>query len=161
MILGLLLLAPVCAAQTASYSYFGTGCSVNLTWASPSQLTALGTPKLGSVITLQYSSGYPRNPRMNRVVTLLTGVSNSQALGRPLPLYVVGHPGSPCLLLCSPDIVQPLGGQNVTIGMGIPNNPSLLGLTLYQQFYALYRDNFGSWEQWYQFSNGGMMVIGT
>ncbi|MCI0587957.1 MAG: hypothetical protein L0323_14085 [Planctomycetes bacterium] len=145
-------------AQSASYAYFGTGCSPTV------PMTVTGVPTLGGSFSLEtygtYSSGFFGWSNS----TLLLGFSNQTWAGGALP-FAFPTP-SPCgSLLVSPDILvgAPAGNGLVSVAFAVPNDASLLGVTFYQQVARLFvscgKMGCGSPNVW--FSVGGEGVIGT
>lgn len=101
---------------------FGPACA--------SALSVTGTPILGGTYTVQLLM-----PAPNTAAAFWTGVSDRSFGGIPLPLDLgpFGAPG--CSLLASMDAVvgvaTPSGVASVPITL--PNDPSLVGVTLFQQ----------------------------
>ena len=151
----LLVLATSIPAQSASYTYYGTGCST----ASPFSVD--GLPKLGRTVTVK-CYGSSRNFFATTVRSLLTGFSDKQIGPIKLPLYGLGCGA----LLASNEIVLPIpySARNtlVSIPVPIPNDKRLVGLSFYQQVveFARYCSKMrcGGWS--ISFTRAGHGVIG-
>ena len=131
-------LAGLAQGQQASYTYFGSGC--NPTQNFP-HLTATSLPTLGGTLTLNVTSGWTGVPESTGTSYLLIGVSNTQWSGLSLPIHlnVPGWGPSCGLLLTSVELFLPIprlfsfNPQIVPMSLPIPQTPSLLGVSLYQQ----------------------------
>jgi hypothetical protein len=138
--------------QAASYQEFGTGCGGS---AGVPRLQALTRPWLGDRFTLRAD----RLPPGNSALVWL-GASRSQwgTVPLPLDLTAAGMPG--CFLHVRPYLVLPLFnlGGTADAGVGVPNDPVLLGQQFYAQALAVDRpvNAFGATT-----SNGGEARIGA
>jgi len=100
------------------------------------QLTARGTPKLGSTYTLHLSAAAPLQPAL-----FITGISDTSYGGIPLPLKLSPFGAGPnCLLEMSIDIgiastVNVLGG--VDTAFTIPNIPAFVDYPIFHSFLIL------------------------
>jgi hypothetical protein len=142
-----LLCSSTLEAQSASYTFFGTGCG-NPT-ASP--FLAAGLPQLGGRVDVTTFGSWFGITRF-----VLTGFSNTSWGGVPLPLPVPGACGS---LLVSGELVSLVpfcsnGHLHRSVSLPIPNDASLLGLVFYQQGVGIVG---GAME----FTRGGRGQIGT
>ncbi len=117
-------------AFPASYVTYANGCPSTL---GTSQLLPATMPRIGTnlfviVDKLPFSLG-----------AMLTGFSDTNAGGVPLPLDVtfLGLPG--CSLQTSAEVFQGLtgGGTTASYLLSIPNQQSLLGAQLYQQVFVI------------------------
>jgi len=110
----------------AAYGFFGAGCPGSLGVAT---LTNDVAPSLGATMTVTID-GLPLG-----VAIMMTGFSNTTSILGPLPVDTgaFGAPG--CLLRVSPDANAFAAGvaPNATWTLGVPNDPSLSGLLMYQQ----------------------------
>ncbi len=156
-ILAVILLTPMLSAQTASYSYFGTGYS-----ATPPFLVT-GTPTLGGTITVQTHGTYSGLFEIGQSV-LIIGISDEiwGPLSLPFNLTGVGGP-----LLVSVDLLIPVPtalypATLVSIPVAIPNDPILLGLHFYQQVVQVHQTcfKFGCSPATVSLTRGGHGVIG-
>lgn len=166
-----LLFPAALAAQTASYTFFGT----------PSQSCPLGvqgTPKLGTTYHLIVRPGWTFG---NVIATtfLYTGVSNTKFAGYtlPLPLESLSHcrrwDRNVCVdtvtfygsLLTSSDWlgVVPFSPQKeILVPCTVPNDAALLGVSYYQQAFTYDSGVNGFFfVRSFHFSRGGHGVIGT
>ena len=161
--LSLTLTAPL-PAQAASYTNFGQGCGFGTILFSA---RATSDPKLGTTCYV-----YAESPSWFRyftfsLVILVSGSSNSAWIGGQLPFQVPRLPpfiyGQPaCSLLVSPDhLVLPSGGRDAVVPFDIPNDPRLIGFTLYQQwmYWVTEYPPTGAID-YFLVSNGGAMRIG-
>lgn len=66
---------------------------------------------------------------------LLSGFSNTASAFGALPLGLGGFGMPGCSGRVSPEVVQALGGASnvATFALAVPNQPSLIGVTIYQQ----------------------------
>lgn len=135
-----LLAAASLSAQTASFTVFGTGCASQ----TPS-MTATGLPRLGQTFTVisrpQAGCSFGGGGSTCRWLYLMTGLSNSQIGGQPLPMLLPttltgGEVG--CVLYTSADAIVP-GTDNpfaleTLVTFTVPSDPRLLGVRLYHQW---------------------------
>jgi hypothetical protein len=138
-------------ARLAKYTSFGAGCASTTT---PTALSATTPPKINTTFTLRVSNLGPFSPGI-----LLFGFSNSTWGGVPLPLDLNFLGMSGCNLLVSWDLQVgffPSGGK-WDLPLPLPNDPTLAGLTFYNQAWVLdpQANAFGVGT-----SNGGKGVIG-
>lgn len=115
---------------TATFTYFGTGC-VGSSGAVPLH-TAIGTPRLGTTLTLEVSQALP-----NAAATLFVGWSNTSWNGVTLPLSLTGQGAFGCSILVSADFTFPATADasgKASILMPVPNYLSLAGVHFYTQF---------------------------
>lgn len=149
-LLAVLLLPSFVAAQTASYSLFGTGCST--------QLTANGLPQIGKSFSVVYNGPSFCNQAVCAQPVLLTGLSNTQWGSVMLPIvppFAIGG----CGLLVSVEFMAPIAPGKKQLDIAIPNDPRLIGLQFYQQWTTLVTSTSSPFTAY--FSNGGIMTIGT
>jgi hypothetical protein len=133
-------LGPV-AAQTASYTYFGPAGRLGCSPVGPVlQHQVVGLPTLGSNFTALVPMSNGGCSYLCNLNFLVTGLSNTQWGGVPLPVSV--SPIYPCGdLLMSIDLITPI--PNGTIGalhpvvQPIPSHPALVGATFFQQMLSL------------------------
>lgn len=149
----LLLSATSLYAQSASYTFFGSACTSGhrISPLAAVPISVSGLPRLGSsfdVIT-ECSARYPWGN--SRTVYLVTGLSDTSLGGIPLPFDIsVIQPGSPyCgFLLTSMELVMRVPTQGdylapAAMRFTIPNNPQLLGVTVFQQVLSFEYSTFG------------------
>jgi hypothetical protein len=165
----LLTLAAPSPAQQASYTTFGRGCGGEMGEIPPGvppRIFPQGLPVVGTTFVVRYDS-----PRFQRsqgcwhqiVGTFVMGVSNQSLYGVPLPVPVppvVWLGAANCMFYCSVEFIAGVGINDSGYAITIPNAPSLIGLTLYNQWYLW---NYVSCTElfWYwTFTNGGAMTIG-
>jgi hypothetical protein len=135
----------------AAYTSFGTGCAST---SLPTELTATTLPKIDTTFNLRVSNLGPFAPGI-----LLFGFSDTTWGGVPLPLDLTFLGMSGCNLLVSWDLQVgffPSGGK-WDLPLTLPNDPTLEGLTFYNQAWVLdpKANAFGVGT-----SNGGKGVIG-
>ena len=131
-------LAGLAQGQQASYTYFGSACNAPQNFP---HLTATSLPTLGGTLTVNVTSGWTGVPESQGTSYLLTGVSNTQWSGLSLPIHltVPGWGPSCGLLLTSVELPLQIphrfsiNPQIVPMSFRIPETPSLLGVSLYQQ----------------------------
>jgi len=129
----LLSCARLLGAQTAAFTTYGHSCG---NWGSPPsqpQIVALGTPKIGSRVTM-LSVGIPRYQVGQQCWPwLFTGLSRTAWLGQPLPYALsVGLMNTVgCDLLCSVDIANYGSG----VIFDIPQDLRLVSVRLYHQWF--------------------------
>ncbi len=117
----------------ASYEQFGTGCAgsvgVPVLDAAPGSL-----PRIDSTFTLQLT-----NLPAGNTAFVIFGFSNTDWAGIPLPadLTPFGLPG--CTVYLSVDAAFPVANPSGTaqFDLPIPNDPSLVGLTFFNQALVL------------------------
>ncbi len=136
----------------ANYAAFGTGCAG---WAGMPWLTA-GTqrPMLGS--TFQVSM-FNLPPDHSTLIAWSLSSTNWLGISLPVALDLVGAPG--CALRVSPDATYPVfnWAGYATWSLPIPNQPSLAGMTFYNQAVAVEHINALG----LVFTNAGAGVIGN
>ena len=150
-------------AQQASYTNYGQGCGFGPILP---QAMAVGLPRLGSTCYVYYqTSSWFKYPTSGTVV-LITGVSRSSWGGLSLPFTIphldpYGYGFPVCQLLASPEFIPYAGSSGALVPFQIPNNPTLLGVALYQQWliWVEERDPTG-FNYYFLVSNGGEMKIG-
>jgi len=137
----------------STFTSFGKGCAATTT---PTALSATTLPRIGTTFTLSVSNLQPFYPGL-----LLFGFSNSTWNGVPLPLDLSFLGMNGCNLLVSWDLqvafyAGPSGGT-WDLPLPLPNDPTLAGLTFYNQAWVLdpKANAFGVGT-----SNGGKGVIG-
>ena len=140
----LLLLAATAAAQTASFTPFGTGCTLNnQTLAISNQ----GLPQLGQTFQIMYSG-----PNFTFTSAQQTAWPNLvMGLGQqitPLPPGIFGLFLQPngCQGYITADLLLPTApdpnGRPMYenfIALTVPNSPPLLGAVLYAQWITLFQ----------------------
>ncbi|HKB15322.1 MAG TPA: hypothetical protein VKF62_04620, partial [Planctomycetota bacterium] len=118
-ILASVLFVHAAPAQTASYTYFGVGCSFPT-------LTAIGLPTLGGSFAVQTQSSYGGTVFSGwSSSVLLTGFSNQTWNGVTLPYSLPNL--NPCgALLVSPDVFvtvpSGIAGTLVPLAFSVPND---------------------------------------
>jgi hypothetical protein len=160
-VLCLLLTLATAPAQQASYTTYGPACGG--TYGDPPtmpQLWATGLPRLGASFLVHYQG--PRfNCRYYVGAAIATGLSAVAVRIPNLGSIVLGGPN--CWLLTSAEVVQwlhPLSGPRANFA--VPNDPALLGVRLYQQWWLFYSVECPQDPQGYLFmTNGGALTIGT
>ncbi|MCB9869779.1 MAG: hypothetical protein H6837_07970 [Planctomycetes bacterium] len=158
----LLILVTTTAASTAqaSVTSYGKGC--NLPSNAPPLITNLTLPKLNTVFTVRFIGPNSITPVSQDQPALLTGVAATQI---PVPPLSSLQPPN-CDLLTFPLLIQfmPTSGSAYqdTVSMPIPNDTSLIGVTVYQQFASVYRNcrSTPCVDQMIRVSNGIKVVIG-
>jgi hypothetical protein len=165
-----LLLPATLPAQGASYTIFGSACTTGRLSAQlgPVPFAVRGLPRLGSwfEIVTESSARYPWGN--TRSVFLLTGRSNSNLNGLPLPFDIsVLQPGSPyCgLLHTSSEVVTRLPSlgdylASAVVRFDVPNSTALLGVTLYQQVLSIEGSTFGPPHSSMALSAAGRCILG-
>jgi len=112
---------------TGLFSLYGNGCNTSV--GEPT-LTA-NPPTIGSALNLQFGN----NPPEANAVIVILGFSNSNWMGIPLPfdLGLIGLGG--CDLNASADILEvaPVIGGTATYPILLPNQPSLINVSIYTQ----------------------------
>ena len=167
ILLALFLIPANLLGQTASYTFFGTGCDL-----MQPRLAVTGTPRLGSTFTVTTVYGNTQ-VSCSTVITpytvyMATGLSNRNWGGATLPLPIF----QTCNLLVAPTLVEVRAvqsgssclpqlrfpsGSGVDFTYSVPNDSMLLGLKLYQQmFFAPVRNPAG----FLAATNGGIATIG-
>ncbi len=140
------------AVDPASYATFGSGCAGT---AGVPALTATGLPWLGATMTMRVDN----LPAVQPAAWVL-GVSASQwgPVMLPAPLGTIGMPG--CLLLLAPVVTVPLSvlGSTRRWSLRLPGDPRLVGLSYYEQVFAL---DPGANPAGAVVSNGGAGVVGA
>jgi hypothetical protein len=119
-------------------------------------LTNTGVPQLGGTYNVDLFNSAP-----SALAILFTGSSNTSWLGIPLPLDLTpaGAPG--CMLLASGTLFTTVvanGNGAGTQPLGLPNDPSLCGARLYQQWMVL---DPGANMLGFAASNGGVATLGS
>ncbi|MCA8971754.1 MAG: hypothetical protein KDC95_18335 [Planctomycetes bacterium] len=150
-------------AQTASYTIVGPGCVYNNKEVVTFQVR--GLPRLGTTYTLTVTSSFGvlnRNKQVlfERIGFVATGFSDKRFGPIPLPFDTgvlgpdwCGH------LRISLDWIRTCAYamDTVDVRFAIPNDARLLGLSLYQQAFAIVRVGPPA----HAFSRSGHAVIGT
>ena len=137
----------------ARFTNFGQGCASS---ATPTALSATTPPKLGSTFGLRLSNLGSLTPGI-----LLFGFSDKSWGGISLPLDLAFLGMNGCNLLVSWNVevnfTSPRAGGVLDLPLPIPTNPTLEGLTFYNQAWVLdpKANAFGVGT-----SNGGKGVIG-
>ena len=164
--LTLTLLAASVYGQQASAEPYGFGCASN---GDPfgSYLSYTGVPRLGSTFSVNFQTS--RAPGVTTGGRLYTGFSRQTWAGMRLPIWIpglgIGNTASSvhCMLWTSLDIDMGLVGgfTQGSMQLTVPNQPSLIGLQLYQQwFLSLFVNQGGTITQDYYWTNGGVLTIG-
>ena len=137
-----LLLACLCSAaaglqlpaQSASVSFYGTGCAyqgLNLA------IGVQGLPQLGTTFTITYSG-----PNFNSTLMIQPAL----ALGLlpdnlPIPPAILPLQPAGCSVWIVPALIQTMlptatGLFATSVDIGVPNNPGLIGFTVFAQWFA-------------------------
>ena len=126
------------AAQQASFTTFGQGCGDIGEPPMPAQIQALSLPVLGSVYRVAFVAPYFLTRPVSVYSYLVTGLSRTAWAGVQLPFYMTGWSGmggANCAIYCSHDVtIRGMWGQPIPI----PNDPTLAGMVLYQQWILYY-----------------------
>jgi hypothetical protein len=136
----------------ATYMSFGAGCPGSLGVPTLQAVTGL-VPAIGSSFQVEVDN-LPAN-----IAVMALGLSNTLSGTSPLPLslVVIGMPN--CQLLVDPAVTYMLVGTgNVAVWTwNVPNNPSVSGLSFYNQAFSFepLPNGFG-----FAASNGGVGSIG-
>lgn len=117
--------------DVCSTSIFGQGCA-----------GTKGTPALGHIELPRLQRPLEvalQNARPNAAAVFTFGLSNSQwgSFKLPFDLALIGAPG--CKILASPDVLMPVATDasgKASVRMQIPNNPWLLGKTVFDQAFV-------------------------
>lgn len=125
------------AQTTAAVNYYGAACrNYNNTVNAP-VMQVTGLPQLGATITLRYIG--PNSVPSNKPV-LITGTSSLNAAVPRLTQAMAAN----CTLLVNPDIAvffmpqsTGVGGYLDRISYTVPNNPSVIGGSLYHQWMTM------------------------
>ena len=133
------------AHAQAAVNYYGSSCGLPSPWGTP-RINVGGLPRLGTNLTVsslgmsdhQFSNGRP--PCWFRGVGyLFLGASNQSWRGVPLPalLPLDLTANYPCMVWAGPDswAGPALGGLPPIAFVGIPNDPNLLGVRVYTQWW--------------------------
>ena len=138
-----------------------------MTTFGPTPLAVRGLPRLGTTFYVRTEASTVYVTGINRIVTLLTGASNTSAMGVPLPFRlptITSGRNRVCGVVYTSMDVQtrvPRGDASATIEIpiAIPNVPSLLGASFYQQVATRESTTFGP-SAGFQLSRAGHAVIG-
>jgi len=128
----------------AAVNYYGTSCGLPSPWGTPLMRVG-GLPRLGMGVSFM-ALGMSVHRFDNRqppcefrgVGFLFLGASNQSWRGMPLPFLLPFEltASFPCRVWAGPDVwVGPPSGLPPYIGVGIPNDPSLLGSRVYAQWW--------------------------
>lgn len=149
-------------AQKASVTYYGKACQHYV-----SAFKIIGLPQLGKTVSIQtvsgaYGAGWSSN------VQIMLGVSNTSAGGLRLPLdasyFNVGMSVFCGWLLQSVDLRIPVPTfkntpKTVWIPFQVPNDASLVGVTVYAQVLRRARGDVSFWTR-YDLSEAARLVVG-
>lgn len=167
ILLSLLSFVPCVTAQQATTGTFGQGCGHPLD-PYGTVLSYSGAPRLGSTFAVNYLAPTWSVGQIWVFAYLFMGASDRSILGMPLPVragdVMTGAIGAwHCLILTSSEWLMGTatgypGGQ---LQIGVPIDPSLVGVRLYQQWMIDWRINYqGSVDGRLYFSNGGVITLG-
>jgi hypothetical protein len=126
------VLAAPLAAQAATVTPFGTGCTfVNQTLA----IGATGLPQLGTTFTIDYA-GPNMNNQLSTQPILALGLA---AANVPIPATFLPQQPSGCSQLVVPDVLlamgtTPAGGFATQAPITVPNNAALIGFQFVAQW---------------------------
>lgn len=114
----------------AGYGFFGAGCASSLGITS---LSASNRPQLGTNLTVNLN-----NLPMSAAI-MMTGFSKTGSVFGPLPLDMAAFGAPGCFARVSSDAnLFLIGAANAaTWTFGVPNDPSMTGLVLYNQALVL------------------------
>ena len=148
------------AAQQASFTTFGQGCGDIGEPPMPAQIQALSLPVLGSLYSVGFVAPYFLSRPAWVSKFLVTGLSRTAWGGVQLPFYMTGWSGmggANCAIYCSHDVTM-LGqwGQPFQI----PNDPTLAGMVLYQQWYFYYLVGGQTIDTYWVTSDCGFLTLG-
>ncbi len=125
------LLTPL-AAQTATISVFGTGC----TFAGQTlAIGATGLPQLGTTFTIDYA-GPNLNSQLSTMPLLGLGIA---ATNVPIPATLAPQQPAGCTQWIVPDVLlamptTPAGGFVTQAQVVVPNNAALIGFQFVAQW---------------------------
>ena len=161
----LLGLAPVCAQ--GSYVTYGQGCWSLGEPGARVTLSASGSTRIGGTLTVSFTNPTWQSRNWIVVPTLVTGMSDRTWAGLTLPFGIFHVPvvAPDCMLYCSVDVVVPVGSsrnnRSGSVTLQIPNDPRLIGLRLYQQWFLETITDGTFADGWISFTNGGALTIGA
>jgi hypothetical protein len=145
----LLLCTSFVAAQ--SVTMYGTACGG--AGGPPPRLGSRDVPAIGSPFTFDYSGPIGTTPVSNDHPHLLLGFAQ---LNVPVPPAISFFTG--CTLLADPVLVFPAPAMGTSYAtqytFPVPNNPHLIGNTLYAQVVVLYQRLTTPFTTGLRFSNG-------
>ena len=135
--------------NTAGTTTFGRACASS---AGPLALSYSGTSQLGQVLNVDMANGRPSFPAF-----AITGTT----IAPPFPIDLAGLGAPGCFLHTDQLVVLATatsGTGTATIPLPIPNNPTLMGLMLFNQYGHLdpLANTLG-----FAFSNGGWFAVGN
>ena len=164
-ILSILFLSLAVRTQAAAYNYYGAGCGQMGEPPAPGVLWATGSPTLGGTVTVGWTGPYFQSARAQVFPYLVTGTSRNSLSGTPLPWripeWLVNFGGLDCDLLCSAEMgVESMFGGTRSRTFAIPNQSSLIGVRLYQQYWLWYFVTGPLIFDFWIVTNGGEMVVG-
>lgn len=112
----------------ASFATFGEGCAGS---AGVPQLSASTLPTLGGTYTLDLVN----LPTTGGLAAFVTGLSNTVWNGLPLPLALasIGLPGCTDYVSVDATVLRGTTAGGAFFQLTIPNNPSLAGITFFNQ----------------------------
>jgi len=115
-----------------SLARFGSGCAGG--FGTPS-LALSGIPDVGNTVTIGVAGHYPNAPQFG---VLLLGLSASSWAGGALPADLSAHGMPGCSLFVRPDVSVwlPTSGGAASYPQVLPNDPALVGLSIYCQHFA-------------------------
>ncbi len=161
LVLSLFLISAVLPAQSASVTNYGRGCE--LTSNPPPLIRANNLPKIGTTFQVRFIGPNSVTPVSQDQPVLVTGLSSAAVTIPPISSLQPAN----CQLLVNPllFLFMPRSGSAYLgqVDMPIPNNRSLLGFTVYQQFASIYRrcGSVGCVDQMIRVSDGLKVVVGT
>ena len=144
------LFATSAASQTASYTFFGKGCTILGQEVVPFRVA--GVPRLGSSFAINTFIG----GTYNQLGAVFTGTSKTRFGSWNLPKSIPGFCGP---LLCSPDLLTPVPYKGRPT-FYIPNDRRLLGTVLYQQVLMMLHPYARPPSRRLMLSRGGRALIG-
>lgn len=161
-----LVLSSLLPAQTASYSFVGRDCGNS----STQMLDVIGTPKLGSTFYMVISGSYMGPWQAWTLNFLFTGASNKNffSLKLPFDISALSYGNHTFCGVLRNDVISVFRAPNlvprVKVPFPVPNDRSLLGVSIYHQAFRImgfYNPRYTTWRYLYDISRGGHGVIGT
>ncbi len=163
LLTAVLLSAASLPAQGATVTLYGTACRDRANQSVAPMMRVSGVPQLGSQITVQYLGPNGMPLFVDNIPALITGLTGVSV---PVPQLTMDMSSS-CTLLVIPDIaffVMPRSGLAylTQIQYTIPNDPSVLGASVYHQWatLVLYGPSTNPTLGYVMFSNGAHVQAG-
>jgi hypothetical protein len=137
----LTLLVGLASAQTATFTTFGTGCTMQ---GQTLAIGNIGLPQLGQICTITYTGPNTNGGLATQVVAQPSLGLGFGLLNTPIPQILPQQPAG-CQGYINPLVLIPMGPRigipifQDTYDLLIPNNPSLLGLPVQAQWLNMFQ----------------------